>query len=96
MVKSWVSGVVMGRRRVNWKIFVSQSQQDLGIPWFRGTMGVNRVTKNRIQCSYLGDGVDIGANNCICELWGINQIEGKNNGLQVPLEYILRKLFRGF
>lgn len=38
MMKSWVINnealvVVMESKRVSWKIFMSQSQQDLGITW---------------------------------------------------------------
>lgn len=52
-------------------------QQDLGIDGIEGTMGEKGVIKNRIQWSNLGDQADISANNCICELGGVNQIEGK-------------------
>lgn len=38
MMKSWVSSneavvVVVGRKRGNWKMFMSQSPQDVGIDW---------------------------------------------------------------
>lgn len=41
------------------------------------TMRKKEGNKNRIQWSNLGDWADISVNNCICELWWINQIEGK-------------------
>lgn len=44
--------------------------------------GSKRDETNKAQCSCSDDRADIGANNCDCELWGVNQMVGKIMGLK--------------
>lgn len=85
MMKSWVSGiagmvVVMGSRRVNESIHELKTAGTWGLTGCE----IKWKQKRRSETGFSVLIWVIGANNCICELRRINQIEGKIMSLKCP------------